>query len=258
MRRRLAAALAVAAVAIATLTGCTAASSEDFAAGDARPLTSEEAQDLATMRLRNQDTGARAISFSLTENGSEARFDGWYDYATAIGYGRWQSVDPQLLVWNTQVAGTHPASAATPSGDDDPAPLPIPDADRLDTDWAGGALDPAGSRRDAVLSVIAQLGADRPDNPLLLQQGGALWLGTRDVDGETLTVYAGPESDQVAATPAADPASATVRYWLDDTSLLRRLDVRLGGAQEWTTVTFADAGGVSLPDVFTAAAGAAP
>ncbi|UIN30033.1 hypothetical protein [Microbacterium binotii] len=258
MRGRLTAALVVAAVAIATLSGCTAAASDDFAAGDARPLTSEEAQDLATMRLRNQDTGARAISFSLTEKGSESRFDGWYDYASVIGYGRWQSIDPQLLLWNTQVAGTHPASTATPEAGDGPAPLPIPDADQLDTAWAGGALDPSGSRRDALLAVIAQLGADRPDNPLLLQQGGALWLGTREVDGETLTVYAGPESDQVAATPAADPAAATVRYWLDSTSLLRRLDVRLGGATEWTTVTFADADGVSLPDVFTAAAGTTP
>lgn len=257
MRRRLAAALAVAAVTITVLTGCAAASSDDLAASDARPLTSEEAQNLAIMRLRNQDAGARAISFSLTEGGSETRFDGWYDYATAIGYGLWQSVDPQLLLWNTQVAGTHPASAAMPTGDD-PAPLPIPDADQLDTAWTGAALDPTGSRRDAVLAVIAQLGADRPDNPLLLQQGGALWLGTRDVDGETLTVYAGPESDAVAATPAADPDSATVRYWLDDTSLLRRLDVRLGGAAEWTTVAFADAGGVTLPDVFTAATETAP
>jgi hypothetical protein len=258
MRRRIAAALAVASVAVAVLTGCTAASSDDFAAGDARPLTSEEAQSLAIMRLRNQDAGARAISFSLAEGGNEARFDGWYDYATAIGYGRLQSVDPQLLVWNAQVAGTYPAPTATPAEGDGPAPLPIPDADRLDTAWSGGALDPTGSRRDAVLAVIAQLGADRPDNPLLLQQGGALWLGTRDVDGETLTVYAGPESDAVAATPPPDPASATVRYWLDDTSLLRRLDVRLGGASEWTTVTFADADGVSLPDVFAAAAGTAP
>lgn len=258
MRWRVAASMAVVAVVIAALTGCAAASSDDFAAGDARPLTSEEAQDLATMRLRNQDTGARAITFSLTENGSEARFDGWYDYATAIGYGRWQSVDPRLLLWNAQVAGTHQASAATPGDDVDPAPLPIPDADQLDTAWTGDALNPTGSRRDAVLSIIAQLGADRPDNPLLLQQSGALWLGTRDVDGETLTVYAGPGSDEVAATPAPDPASATVRYWLDGTSLLRRLDVRLGGGAEWTTVTFADAGGVSLPDVFTAATGAAP
>lgn len=257
MRRRLAAALAIAAAAIVALTGCAATSSDDFAAGDARPLTTEEAQNLAIMRLRNQDAGARAVSFSVTEQGSAARFDGWYDYATAIGYGRWQSDEAQLLVWNAQVAGTHPA-AATPPADEEPAPLPIPDADRLDTAWAGGALDPSRSRRDAVLAVIAELGADRPDNPLLLQQGGALWLGTRDVDGKTLTVYAGPETDAVAATPAADPTATTVRYWLDDTSLLQRLDVRLGGASEWTTVTFTDADGVSLPDVFAAATGTAP
>lgn len=257
MRRRFAAALAIAA-ALVSLAGCTAASSDDFAAGDARPLTSEEAQNLAIMRLRNQDAGARAVSFSVTENGSAARFDGWYDYATAIGYGRWQGAESQLLLWNTQVAGTHPASVATPGAQENPAPLPVPDADRLSEAWAGGALNPAASRRDAVLAVIAQLGADRPDNPLLLQQGGALRLGTREVDGKTLTVYAGPESDAVAATPAADPAAATVRYWLDDTSLLRRLDVRLGGASEWTTVAFADADGVSLPDVFAAATGATP
>lgn len=240
--------MAAAALAL-SLAACAPADSDDFAAGDARPLTTEEAQTLAAMRLRNLDAGARTVAFELAGPDGGTAFDGWFDYESGVGYGLAGGEANELLLWNTRAVGTHPATT-------DAAPLPIPDTDRLATAWQGSALDPASSRLDTVLATIGSLGSDRPENPLLLQQNGTLWLGQRTVDGTPLTVFAGPPSDE-ALQPGetADPDAATVRYWIDDRATLHRLDVRLGGEDAWTTVRFGDAGDVTLGDPFAEAEG---
>lgn len=241
----------VAAAAMAlSLAACAPADGDDFPAGDARPLTTEEAQTLAAMRLRNLDAGTRTVAFELAQPDSETTFDGWFDYESGVGYGLATGEANELLLWNTRAVGTHTATT-------DAAPLPIPDTDQLATAWQGSALDPQASRLDTVLATIGSLGADRPENPLLLQQNGTLWLGQRTVDGTELTVYAGPPSDEaLQAGETADPDAATVRYWIDDRATLHRLDVRLGGEKAWTTVRFGAADDVSLGDPFAEAEGA--
>ncbi|GGH40884.1 hypothetical protein [Microbacterium album] len=230
---------------LAALAGCaTQPAGDDFPAGDARAITSSEAQQLAAVRLRNLTEGTRSVAFAVVEQSSELSFDGWFDYETGTGYGLLTDAEvPTLLLWNGEVAGEQ----ALPDGADE-APLPIPDVDALATAWRGSALDPAASRLDAVLAVVAALGADRPENPLLLQQAGALWLGERTVDGAELTVFSGPVEDVAGAT--ADPEAATTRYWLDESGLASRVDVRLGGEAAWTTIRYGDADGVVLGDPF--------
>ena len=242
----------VAAVALAaSLAACAPAAGDDFPAGDARPLTTEEAQTLAAMRLRNLDAGTRTIAFDLAQADADTTFDGWFDYESGVGYGMATGEANELLLWNTRAVGTHPATT-------DAAPLPIPDTDQLATAWQGSALDPQATRLDTVLATIGSLGADRPENPLLLQQNGTLWLGERTVDGTELTVYAGPPSDDaLEAGETADPDAATVRYWIDDRATLHRLDVRLGGEEAWTTVRFGAADDVTLGDPFADADGTA-
>ncbi|MCP2638129.1 hypothetical protein K0817_016370 [Microbacterium sp. HD4P20] len=236
----------VAATAVALSLAACAPGGDEFATGDARPLTTEEAQTLAAMRLRNLDAGTRTVAFDLG-TASDLAFDGWFDYESGVGYGLAAGEPDELLLWNTHVVGSHPATT-------DAAPLPIPDVNQLATAWQGSPLDPAASRLDTVLATIGSLGADRPENPLLLQQNGTLWLGERTVDGIDLTVYAGPPSDEaLAADETADPDAATVRYWIDDRATLHRLDLRLGGEQAWTTVTFGAADDVTLGDPFAEA-----
>jgi hypothetical protein len=236
---------------VLSLVACAApaegAAGDDFPASDARPLTTEEAQTLAAMRLRNLDAGTRTVAFDLADPDVELGFDGWFDYESGVGYGLASGDGDELLLWNTRAVGSHPATS-------DAAPLPIPDVDQLATAWQGSALDPQASRLETLLATIGSLGADRPENPLLLQQNGTLWLGERTIDGTELTVYAGPPSDEaLEADETADPADATVRYWVDDRAMLHRLDLRLGGERAWTTVSFGAADDVSLGDPFAEA-----
>ena len=137
----------------------------------ARPVTTEEAQLLALVRFNNFDTGTRPFSTSITEKGAALELQGWIDYAGHLGYAQVTGMfTPQALLWNGATVGVHDS---VPDADGNPA-LPIKDT--ASTDWVSHPLDGSTSRLDSLLTVLGGLGSDRPENPLLLQQTGALWL----------------------------------------------------------------------------------
>ncbi|MCR2799849.1 hypothetical protein QNO21_12020 [Microbacterium sp. zg-Y818] len=228
-RHRLAAAVAVVAVAL-SLVACAPADG-------VRPVTTEESQVLASMRFRNFDAGTRALSFALEEGDLTLAIAGWYDFAGHRGYGLLDTGDGRaLLAWSGDTVGM---SAGAP--EDGAAPLPMPE----DAEWSTTPLDPTSSRLHALLAVIAGLGSDRPDNPLLLQQSGALWVAEETVDGEPVTVFAGPPSDEPLHTGAeVDPDASGTRYWVDAGGVLHRADIRVGG--DWVRLDFAAAQNVDL------------
>jgi hypothetical protein len=84
--------------------------------------------------------------------------------------------------------------------------------------------------------VLAGLGADRPENPLLIRQGGALWLREDTAGRQEVTVFAGPADQQ---TDGADPDAAGIHYWVDQSGLAHRVDVRLG--EQWAEINLEDA-----------------
>jgi hypothetical protein len=226
--------------------GCAAEPNPD----GARPVTTEEAQFLATARFRNFDAGARSISASLTDAGTALELTGWVDYRSEVGLAvlAADGVASHLLLWDATTVAANPTDAA--------------EADRLlaepvrtpasAADFATAAMSDTGALHP-LLAILIALGNDRPDNPLLLQQGGALWL-REDTVGETpVTVYAGPtdaslESAATAEPALVDPDASSTRYWLDSDGLLLRFDVRLGA--EWVTVLFGPATDVDLTSPF--------
>ena len=223
-----------------TSSGC---SSPDDASPAPRAVTAEEAQLLAIARFKNFDAGARAVSVDFEDAGHALSLVGWFDYATGIGYGELadSGTPNSLLTWQGDTLAVHPAVGAT-------APLPPPGAaDALDSSWRSGPMDPTSSTLHAVLEFVEELGSTRPENPLLLQQGGALWLRDDSLAGTPVTVFAGPTglagpSDSPTA-PSGDGASR-VHYWVDTTGLLLRVDVLLGAA--WVTIDLGPGGGVTL------------
>ena len=204
-------------------------------------MTTEEAQLLAVVRFNNFDTGTRPFSTSITEKGADLALQGWIDYAGHVGYAQVTgSFTPQALLWNGATVGVHdsaPDAAGNPS-------LPIKDP--TSTDWVSHPLDGSTSRLDSLLLVLGGLGSDRPENPLLLQQTGALWLRVDTVDGTPVTVFASPPSDKPpgAGDPAITADTSPLRLWVNAAGLLRRAEIRLGS--QWQTVDFPDAPGPAL------------
>ncbi|MFD1717430.1 hypothetical protein [Georgenia deserti] len=218
-----------------------------------RPVTDDEAERLATMRFRNFDAGSRQVSASYQDGGHEVQVEGWFDYAGGGGYAAVSTdgVPSDVVVWDHEhVAVT--AAPATASGP--PVEWLGPPPQSFDG-WSIAPLDPSASPIEALFAMLARLGNDRPENPLLLREGGALWLREDDVGGEAVTVFAGPTSgsdrgtDDQQPSPEddggpPDPAAAGVRYWIDEAGMAHRVEIRL--ADGWARVDLTDNDG---PDI---------
>ncbi|GAA3927708.1 hypothetical protein [Microbacterium soli] len=217
------------------------------------PVTTEESQILATVRFNNYDAGTRDISTHVRVLGSELHLLGWYDFATHVGYASVEGAGfaAQAMLWTPARIGIRP-QMPDPSGFPE---FPVPDP--AHDGWEVRPLDPTASTLDTLLLSIATLGSDRPDNPLLLQQSGALFLGTGDLTTKAglsedadpsaeLSIFA-PPPDDVALGPEDErptPESADARLWVDDRGLLHHAELRIGA--EWSAVDFGSGDGPDL------------
>ena len=199
-------------------------------------LTDAESERLAVARFRNFDAGVRTIEVQLPESSAGTiTLTGWFDWASGAGYAAVTNEDGSLgLVWWSE------STIATREQPVDEPLLPIP-ADG----WASGPLDPANSPFTNILSVVGALGSDRPENPLLLRQSDAAWLRTDSIGDIAVDVFTGP-SGSTGDESSGEPETAP-RYWLDDTGLMHRVELRLGGSSAWTTVNFGPADDVVIP-----------
>ncbi|WP_277207621.1 hypothetical protein [Isoptericola croceus] len=231
----------------------------------ARPLTTDEAQGLATMRFQNYAAGVRTVRFEVADAGRTYAVDGWVDFVAHLGYAgvhETSSDETGLLAWSAQTVSTFDGDSGASEPEPEPPPLPPlppPGMDDDGTTWTGSDLVPDQSRLHALLAVIVGLGNDRPDNPVLLQQSDARWLRQDSIDGVPVQVLAGPTSDDVSEQdPDADGSAATVRYWVDESWRILRLEMRPGGSGDWIAVDLGEAEGVDFADAFQAVGQAAP
>ncbi|WP_165367835.1 hypothetical protein [Phytoactinopolyspora endophytica] len=230
------------------LGGCagSAATSESGQAGGVRSLTSQESEALAISRFTNYDDGVRQVDATIPDGPDTWRVHGWFDYREGRGYATlWAdgaATAAALLLWSDQYLLSHDGSGVSAG---ELPPLPVPGSPSLladeDPAWVPTTYAADEFTPHVALRIIASLGADRPDNPLLLQQSDALRLGTEKLDGVELDVFAGPRPADSATDMAASPntESATIRYWLDPQGHMHRVEMRLGNA--WGSVDLADA-----------------
>ncbi len=158
---------------------------------------------------------------------------GWVDYVAQLGYASVEGeFGTEAMLWTDSSLGTIPH----PTDSDGYPSFPIPSLD--EPLWQIQELDASSSALGALVATISALGSDRPDNPLLLQQSGALWLREDDIDGTPVTVFAAPASDVPLeeGVDAVDPDASNLRLWVDSTGLLRRAEIAL--SDSWTVSTF--------------------
>ncbi|MEU9041592.1 MULTISPECIES: hypothetical protein [unclassified Kitasatospora] len=209
-----------------------------------RPVTTDEASRLALSRLNLYQAGPVGMTLTATEGGGVTiRVEGVVDYRTHRGVGRYRTtgasgpLDHGLIVWDTGGLGLAPE----PAGVDDPPWQQAEHVPRPGWSPRSYTADPL----DAGLSLVVQLGADRPDNPLLLAQSGARWLGRDRIDGRGYDRFAGPR----AQGSAPDGGRSPLTYWVDGDGTLRRVTMRMPGLGAPTTAEFSGhADGAKLPE----------
>ncbi|MEV0530551.1 hypothetical protein [Kitasatospora sp. NPDC050463] len=199
-----------------------------------RAVTVDEASRLALSRLNLFQASPVTVALTAAESGGvEVRVDGVVDYRTRRGAGRYRvtgasgPLDQGLVVWDAGGLGLAPA----PAGADGPAWQQAERVPRSGWSPRTYTADPL----DAGLQLLVQLGADRPDNPLLLAQSGARWLGSESLDGRSHDRFAGPR----AQGAAPDGGRSPLTYWVDGDGTLRRVTMRMPGLGTPTTVEFA-------------------
>ncbi|MFE7621897.1 hypothetical protein [Streptomyces sp. NPDC057496] len=215
-----------------------------------RPVTMDEASRLGLSRFNLYQASPVAVALTATEGGGTVvRVEGIVDYRTHRAVGTYRVTGPigtpgssgasgpaagrldhGLIVWDTGGLGLAPA----PKGGSGP---PWRQAEHIPrSGWSARSYtaDPL----DAGLRLLIGLGADRPDNPLLLAQSGARRLERDRIDGRSYDRFAGPRAR--GTTPGAGPEGgrSPLTYWVDGDGDLRRVTMRMPGLGTPTTVDF--------------------
>ncbi|MGK4585343.1 hypothetical protein [Kitasatospora sp. HPMI-4] len=217
-----------------------------------RPVTVDEASRLALSRLNLYQASPVTVTLTATEGGGVVvRVSGVVDYRTHRGVGSYQvtgaagaaagQLDHGLVVWDSGGLGLAPA----PEGDSGPPWQQAEHVPRAGWSPRSYTADPL----DAGLQLLVQLGADRPDNPLLLAQSGARWLGRDRIDGRSYDRFAGPRAQGTAPDAGPDGGRSPLTYWVDGDGTLRRVTMRMAGLGTPTTVEFSGRNGAAkLPE----------
>lgn len=220
---------------VTLLTAC--GSGQAPAPAGPRPLTTQEAERLAVIRFKAFDAGTRSINGVLTDGRTQIGLSGWVNYTDHVGYalgspntpGGTDSApeSPFLVQWSPEQVARQLFPGSTP-------PMPVPT-----TGWEVGALSAGNSYLSAGLLILISLSSDRPENPQLLAQSTATWIRQDTVDETTVDVMTGPAA-------ANGTSGAALRYWVDGTGVLLRLEIQFPGAP-WSVITFKDAPEVTIP-----------
>ncbi|MFD0339475.1 hypothetical protein ACFVH0_12385 [Streptomyces sp. NPDC127117] len=226
-----------------------------------RSVTMEEASRLALSRLNLYQASPVAVTLTATEGGGVVvRVRGVVDYRTHRAVGSYEvtgasgsskpsgsagpvagQLDHGLIVWDTGGLGLAPA----PEGDNTPTWQQAEHIPRSGWSARSYTADPL----DAGLRLLIGLGADRPDNPLLLAQSGARWLGRDRVDGHSYDRFAGPRAQGATTGAGPDGGRSPLTYWIDGDGGLRRVTMRMPGLGTPTTVEFSGRDGrAKLPE----------
>ena len=172
------------------------------------PLTPEQAGRLSGALYRDYlQSGARLQVEIPARSGTPRRLSGRIDWhlhlATAtLNRPLAPSEAARMLLWSpsTVLEGGVPGLASAVRAAGHPGAV-----------WVASRLTPTTSAFDSVLALLNGLASTKPENPLLLQQGKARYLGLSPIDGRRLEGY----------------RSGSLTFWLSADGTIRRVSARV-------------------------------
>lgn len=178
-----------AALLVSALVGCgsdgassTAPTSTAGSSPSGEPLTGAQANTMAQLFFRNHSSGGAEFTIELPSRGQVvATLEGEVDWVGHVAKGTYAATDGTAsaspYVWNPEIVldggieGLEPALAA----EGNPGKT-----------WVSRPLDPTRFPLDGVMALVHAIASDRPENPQLIAQGDAAYLGREVVDGVAL------------------------------------------------------------------------
>lgn len=188
-----------------------------------RPVTSEEAERLASMFVKNFEAVGAAFDATVAVPQGVITLNGEVDFHTLTGYGEvsggndrsytveWDSA--ALLAWPSSGRPTEP-------------PATLPSAAPRER-----ALSPSTSGVDTMFALLLGLGRSQPDDADQVRQDGAMWLRSATLDGKTVDVMQGPQTQGTG-----HGSSTALDFWVDQSGDLLRVETFLGGSTSTSRV----------------------
>lgn len=215
-----------------------------------RPVDGSETDLLSSMREATRARGGARISLAVptvpTDDlpGPNLRAGGWVNWYQKVAYLAVRDLDRTagtvLVRADTDGVATRTApanpSGRTPRRDGAMPPVPPPDERNwTQQDWLRRADAYGGLDLDLLVNEVLSVGNTGRGNtgrggsrrgdegwPGSDRRGPAVWLRTDDLAGRQVTVFEIPRS----AEAGTSPGQARLRYWVDRSGVLRRLELR--------------------------------
>jgi hypothetical protein len=190
----------------------------------ARAVTAEEAAVLARVAQRNLSRGGGTVDLTVpTMPAANLRGAGWIDWKEGIAYLSVRDLDNPADVAllradreGVAVLPIRPRANARP-------PLPAPTGDRWKYQpWVDRADTSGGLDLDLLVAEALTLASSDRDDPAALRQR-ASWLRADKIGDRAVSVY---EIAKPQETGAVRRGQARMRYWIDKTGGLRRIELR--------------------------------
>ncbi|NUO60136.1 MAG: hypothetical protein HOV78_26010 [Hamadaea sp.] len=191
-----------------------------------RKVTAAEAKALSVMRTRTE--AARGGHFTVNLPLPPARMifvDGWLDWRGGVAYALAHDLDDADR--NVLVHAGRTSVSMRASTDKQP-PLPAPRGKWERRSWNDLGVRVPATELDVLLHEALSVGLPGRDDPKALAKS-AYRLRLDELNGRPVAVF----EIHTAADAASPPGTALMRYWVDPTGVVRRLEIRtrLGFAQ---------------------------
>jgi hypothetical protein len=187
-----------------------------------RELTAPEAELVSRMRQKNLTAGGGrlALTLPLAPTGLRSA-KGWLDWKNRIAYLSVRDGDDKKYDVLLHAGPTAVSIRATGKRVPQWPPLTAPKGKWESVSWASLNGSPNATDLDFLLYEALSLAANQVDDPTHIR-GNARWLRADTLGGVPVGVFELP----TVYEKNVPPGLSRMRYWIDDSSVLRRLEIR--------------------------------